>query len=83
MVEYKIIKPGQLIKHNGIIYRCCEMESVHPFDTCHNCSLIEKCVGLPFGCESNSYFKRVRRVRPVSKTTPKTRRYKRLQNDSL
>lgn len=73
---YKIIKPGQLVEHNGIIYRCCKMESVHPFDTCHKCVLIEKCVGLPFGCESNSYFKQVRHP-------PKTRRCKRLQNDSL
>lgn len=86
---YKIIKPGQLISYNNVIYRCCEMESVHPFDTCHECALTEKCVGLPFGCESNSYFKRVRRERHQkpeqvsTKNLPKTRRCKRLQNNSL
>ena len=85
----KKLKPGQLISYNNVIYRCCEMESVYPFDTCHKCALIEKCVGLSFRCEPNFYFKRVRRERHQkpeqvsTKNFPKTRKCKRLQNNSL
>lgn len=85
---FKIIKPGQLISYDNVIYRC-EMESVHPIDTCNKCDLIEKCVGLSFRCEPNSYFKRVRRERhqkpeqASTKNLPKTRRCKKLQNNSL
>lgn len=65
--EYgKVIKPGQLVTVNNIVYRCKKADCD---ESCLTCDLEGMCMPIPFTCDWNSNFKRIRR--------------KRLQNDSL
>lgn len=62
--EYgKVIKPGQLVTVNNIVYRCRKLKLNECVRDCETCDLLLECDQLPFGCEPNSYFKRVRRKR--------------------
>lgn len=72
----KIIKPGQLITVNNIIYRCRKRPDFSFWEKCCSCDLIVECgtSDLKFSCGSCSNFKRV-----ATKTPPKTRRCKKLQ----
>lgn len=85
----KTIKPGQLVTVNNIVYRCRKLDYAYLGKTCNICDLNRICNTLPFNCELLSNFKRVRRERHQkpeqvsTKNLPKTRRCKRLQNNSL
>lgn len=74
----KTIKPGQLVTVNNIVYRCKKLDYAYLGKTCNTCDLNRICNTLPFDCELLSNFKRVRTI-----PTPKTRRCKKLQNNSL
>lgn len=71
----KTIKVGQLVTVNNIVYRCKKADWNKACDTC---DLEDMCAFIPFNCDWNSNFKRV-----ATKDLPKTRRCKKLQNNSL
>ncbi len=56
----KVIKPGQLVTVNNIVYRCKKADWNKACDTC---DLKGMCTFIPFSCDWNSNFKRVRRAR--------------------
>lgn len=78
--EYrKVIKPGELVTVDNVVYRCEHTNTRFVNEICNRCDLVTKnCMELPFSCSQYSNFKRV-----ATKNLPKTRRCKRLQNDSL
>ena len=72
----EIIKAGQIVEVGNTLYQ--SEESSNAFKTCDKCDLRKQCSNLNFRCDIFIYFKRV-----ATKNLPKTRRCKRLQNDSL
>ena len=56
----KVIKPGQLVTVNNIVYRC---KKAVWNKACNTCDLKDICRIIPFSCDWNSNFKRVRRAR--------------------
>ena len=46
----KIIKPGQLVTFNNIVYRCRKRPTLAPWDQCYECALYTECekLRLPF-----------------------------------
>lgn len=60
-IEYgKVIKPGQLVTVNNIVYRCKKADCD---ESCMECDLQGICMSIPFTCDWNSNFKRIRRKR--------------------
>ena len=56
-IEYgKVIKPGQLVTVNNIVYRC---KKVDWNKSCMKCDLQGICMLVPFTCDWDSNFKRV------------------------
>lgn len=56
-IEYgKVIKPGQLVTVNNIVYRCKKADWKEP---CMECDLYGICMPIPFSCDWNSNFKRL------------------------
>lgn len=57
MIEYgKVIKIGQLVTVDNIVYRC---KKANPYSTCATCDLEGVCGPVPFSCDWNSNFKRI------------------------
>lgn len=55
--EYgKVIKPGQLVTVNNIVYRCKKADCD---ESCMKCDLQGICMPIPFSCDWNSNFKRL------------------------
>ena len=73
---WKIIKEGQIVRVGNILYRSEKCSDV--LKTCNKCDLYKQCHRADFTCDMLTYFKRVRTI-----PTPKTRRCKKLQNNSL
>lgn len=56
-IEYgKVIKPGQLVTVNNIVYRC---KKADWNESCMECDLEGMCGPVPFSCDWNSNFKRL------------------------
>lgn len=57
----KIIKPGQLVTFNNIVYRCRKRPTLAPWDQCYECALYTECAKLclPFSCDYYTNFIRV------------------------
>lgn len=56
-IEYgKVIKPGQLVTVNNIVYRCKKADWIR---SCMECDLQGICMPTLFTCDWNSNFKRV------------------------
>lgn len=59
----KIIKPGQLVTVDNVVYRCRKTNYKDPYKTCVTCDLKEKCLCIPFslsfGCDWYTNFKRI------------------------
>lgn len=55
----KIIKAGQLVTFNNIVYRCSKLKGDKCFHDCELCDLFSECDQLPFSCDLFTNFKRV------------------------
>lgn len=55
----KIIKAGQLVTFNNIVYRCRKLKGDECFHDCETCDLFLECDQLPFLCDLFSNFKRL------------------------
>lgn len=58
-IMFKIIKPGQLVTVNNVVYRCKKINCKNIDDACNTCDLYGICMYLPFDCDMYTNFKRV------------------------